>query len=397
MWQRIKNYYHLLQALLANLIYQFPSKKLIVIGVTGTDGKTTTCHMIYQILASAGKKVSLISSIFAAIGPKTYDTGFHITTPSPFALQRFLKKMLDSGSKYAVLEITSHGLYQNRVFGVDFTVGVLTNITHEHLDYHGTFDNYLKAKAKLFKNTKISVLNADDVSFDKIKKLAHGKIITYGIKKKPDFNLENFPIKLQIPGEYNYYNALAAASATSQLGVEKKNIAKTLSQFKSLAGRLEEIDEGQDFKVIIDFAHTPNALEQALKTLRKTNKGRVISVFGAAGERDRLKRPLMGEVSAKLADFTVITAEDPRTESAENIAEQIAEGAEKVGGKINKDYFVVTDRRKAVQFAITKLAKAGDIVGIFGKGHERSMCYGKTELPWSDQDEARKALKQIKH
>ncbi len=399
MWQRIKNYYHLLQALLANLIYNFPSKKLTVAGVTGTDGKTTTAHMIYEILTTAGARVSLISSIFAAVGPKTYQTGFHVTTPSPFALQRLLKQMVDAGSKFAVLEVTSHGLDQNRVFGVNFSVGVLTNITHEHLDYHKTYDNYAKAKAKLFKNVRWSVLNADDASFNKIKKLANGKIVTYGIEKKSDFNLKNFPIKLQISGEYNFYNALAAAAATSQLGVNKKTILTALSKFKNLAGRMEEIDEGQSFKVIVDFAHTTNALEQALKTLRKAlkakRKARIIAVFGAAGERDRLKRPAMGEVSARLSDLTVITAEDPRTENPEDIAKQIAAGCEKIGAKIGKDYFVVTDRRKAVQFAITKLAKSGDVVGIFGKGHERSMCYGKTEYPWSDQNVAKKALKQI--
>lgn len=397
MWQKIKNVYHLIRAYLACLYFGFPSKKLKVIGVTGTDGKTSTSHMIYEIFKNAGKKVALISSIHAIIGAKTYDTGFHVTTPDPVALQKFLKKIVKAGSEYLILEVTSHGLDQNRVFGISFEVAVLTNITHEHLDYHKTYDNYLKAKAKLFKQAKISVLNADDDSFGKIKKLLKGKIVSYSITKNADFTLKNMSLKLPIPGDYNLSNALAAAAATSHLGIDKNTIRKALSNFKSVKGRMEKVNLGQDFTAIVDFAHTPNGLEQALRTLRSlvSNKksSRLTSVFGAAGERDEAKRPLMGEISAKLADYTVITAEDPRTESAQEIASQIAKGCQKAGAIQNKNYFIIPDREKAIDFAINNLAQKGDIVATFGKSHEKSMCYGKTEYPWDEFQAVKKALK----
>ena len=273
MWQKIKNVYHLLRAFLACIYFGFPSKKLTVIGVTGTDGKTTTSHMIYEVLKSAGKNVSIISSIHAQIGEKTYDTGFHVTTPDPVALQKFLKKLVDSNSEYLVLEVTSHGLDQNRIFGVDFSFAVLTNITHEHLDYHKSFENYILAKAKLFKGAKVSILNLDDLSFSKIKKLTNGKIITYSIGKKADFAPKNFPLKLKIPGEYNLSNALCAAALATQVGISKRIITKALNNFQGVKGRMEEVDMGQDYQVIVDFAHTPNGLKQALKTLGSRVKG----------------------------------------------------------------------------------------------------------------------------
>src|SRR4030066_2492303 len=192
MWQKIKNVYHLLRAFTACIYFGFPSKKLSVIGVTGTDGKTTTSHMIYEILKSAGKKVSLISSIYAAIGEKIYDTGFHVTTPNPVALQRFMRKMVNEKTQYFILEVTSHALDQNRVAQINFKIGVLTNISHEHLAYHKNFKNYLMAKSKLFKNTKISILNIDDNSFEKIAKIAGGRVVIYGINKKAKFSFMQF-------------------------------------------------------------------------------------------------------------------------------------------------------------------------------------------------------------
>ena len=394
MWQKIKNTYHLLRAYAACIYFGFPSKKLTVIGVTGTDGKTTTSHMIYEILKSAGKKVSLISSIHAQIGEKSYDTGFHVTTPDPVALQKFLKKVVDSHAQYLVLEVTSHGLDQNRIFGIDFNFAVLTNITHEHLDYHKSFENYLLAKARLFKGAEVSILNLDDPSFFKIKKLVNGRIITYSINKKADFTPKKFPLELKILGDYNLSNALCAAALSTQIGISKKTITKTLNNFQGIKGRMEEIDSGQDFRVIIDFAHTPNALEQALKTLRSRVKGqgsRVIAVFGAAGERDRLKRPKMGEIAAKYADICVLTAEDPRGENVEDICEQIAQGLIKFGKKESKDFFKIYDRQKAIEFAVS-LAQKNDIVAMFGKSHEKSMCFGKKEYPWDEFKTVERAI-----
>ena len=407
MWQQIKNIYHLVRAFLASAYFHFPSKKVTVIGVTGTDGKTTTAHMIYGILKAAGKKASLISSVYATIGNQVYDTGFHVTTPDPVALQKFLKLIVGSGSEFLVLEVTSHGLDQNRVFGINFKVGVLTNITHEHLDYHNNYDNYLTAKAKLFRNVKYSILNADDASFAKIKRLVSGKIIAYSLKKSADINLNKFPLKLAIAGEYNLSNALAAAAAVSVLDVDKKIITKALSQFKGVVGRMENINLGQDFEVIVDFAHTPNALKQALATLRSKLKtknprllrgfggqAKLIAVFGAAGLRDSTKRPLMGEAAAKYADISVLTTEDPRTEKVEDICRQIASGLNKEGKKEDRDYYFVYDRSKAIQFAIN-LAQKDDIVATFGKSHEKSMCFGKKESPWDEFATVKKAIKKV--
>ena len=394
MWQKIKNIYHLLRALLACIYFGFPSKKLTIIGVTGTDGKTTTSHMIYEILKSAGKKASLISSIHAQIGEKSYDTGFHVTTPDPVALQKFLKKVADSRSEYLVLEVTSHGLDQNRIFGIDFDFAVLTNITHEHLDYHKSFENYLLAKARLFKSTKVSILNLDDPTFSKVKKRANGKIITYSINKKADFAPKNFPLKLKIPGEYNLSNALSAAALATQIGISKKIITKALNNFQGVKGRMEEVDLGQDYQVIVDFAHTPNGLKQALKALNsklQTPNSKLIAVFGAAGERDRLKRPKIGEVAASYAHISILTAEDPRRERVEDICDQIAQGLLKFSKKEGSDFYKIYDRQKAIEYAV-KLARPGDTVVCFGKSHEKSMCFGKKEYPWDEFKAVERAI-----
>jgi UDP-N-acetylmuramoyl-L-alanyl-D-glutamate--2,6-diaminopimelate ligase len=397
MLQKFKNYYHLVRAIIALFYFGYPARKLKVIGVTGTDGKTTTVHMISHILEKSGKKVGYVSSIEAHIGDQKADTGFHVTTPDPWRVQKLLKKMVDFGTEYAVLEVTSHGLDQNRVFGCNFSVGVLTNISHEHLDYHKTFENYVRSKSKLFKKAKISVLNVDDPNCNKILKIAKGKIITYGIKNSADYNIQNVQVKLRISGQYNLYNALAAAAAASVLGIKKEVILNSLTSFNSLQGRMEEIDEGQDFQVVVDFAHTPRALEEALTTLREMAKGKVIAVFGAAGERDYQKRSQMGQLAAKLADLSVITAEDPRRENIVDITKQIVKGFQKETALEGKDYFIVPDRKYAIEFALLKLAKKGDVVGVFGKGHEKSMCFGKIERPWSDQNEVRKALNKIRY
>lgn len=386
MWQKIKNIYHLAQAFFAAFYLQFPSKKITVIGVTGTDGKTTTVNMIYHILNSAGFKVSMISSIRAQIGEKSYDTGFHVSTPTPLQVQKYLNGAVEAGSDYFVLEATSHGLDQNRLAFVDFKIGIVTNITHEHLDYHKTLENYVKAKSKLFRNSKISILNADDKSFQVLKSNSTGRIVTYGIKNQSDFNLKNSEIKLKIAGVYNQLNALAALAATVSLGVTKEKALLALESFEGISGRMEEIDLGQDFKVYIDFAHTPNGLEQALKSLRLT---KLIAVFGAAGERDKTKREKMGSVAAKLADHVVITSEDPRSEDPQVICKQISKGMK--GKKEGKDYNIILDRQKAIEFAVN-LAGKNDVVGIFGKGHEKSMNIKGEEQPWDEFEVAKCAI-----
>jgi len=389
----INLFVHLPLASLALLFHQFPSRKLRIIGVTGTDGKTTTISLIYQILKEVGYSAAMVSSVFAKIGDEEIDTGLHVTSPDPWPLQNLLKKMVEKGVDYVVLEVTSHALDQFRVLGISFEVGVLTNVTHEHLDYHKTYENYLAVKAKLFDKAKIAVLNKDDESYkyleSRIKNHVY-RIISYGIRNEANFTPQIFPFKTRLPGEYNQYNCLAAIAATSSLGISGDKIRKGIASFPGVIGRMEKIDVGQDFQVIIDFAHTPNALEQVLKTLNeeKNKKSKIIVVFGAAGLRDVTKRPIMGEIAGRLANFAVITAEDPRTENVNNICNQIAEGCKKVKGKFK----IVADRQEAINFAV-RLAKKDDFVVVCGKGHELSMCFGTREYPWSDQEAVKKALK----
>lgn len=345
----INYFYHLPLAIMANILYGFPSRGLKVIGVTGTDGKTTTVHMIFEILKAAGKKVSTVSTISSP--------GLHVTSPDPFVVQKLIKEAVKEGSEYMVLEVTSHALDQYRFWGIKFEVGVITNITHEHLDYHKTFKNYYHSKLKLIKMAKIPVV--------------------YKRKK----------LKLKIPGDYNIENASAAIAVTTALGIDQVLAKKVVENFTGLVGRMEEVKNKKGIKIIIDFAHTPNALEQALTTLQKNCRGKLIAVFGCAGGRDEGKRPLMGKIATKFARYVIVTAEDPRGE-LDKINKQITQGI-----KTGVDFLVINDRQEAIDFAINKLAKKGDTVGIFGKGHERSMNLdGKHEIPWSDREATLKAL-----
>jgi len=409
---------HLPIAFLSNLFYRFPSSKLKIIGVTGTDGKTTTVNLIYHILKQEFP-VGMVSTVSAKIRNEEIDTGFHVTAPEPHLLQKLLLKMVREKIKYAVLEVTSHGLDQFRLWGVKFQVGVITNVTRDHLDYHKTYEEYLKAKARLFNGVKVAVLNGDDRSFEYLATKQQSnkatKIVTYGIKNKADFMPSSFEFKTPLPGEYNQYNCLAAIAVCSVLGVPDSKIKEAIASFNGVTGRMEEIKMGQEFKAIVDFAHTPNGLEQALKTLRQqqSNKAtkpctrryvakqqrrkdaKLIVVFGCAGLRDKGKRPMMGKIAAKYADLAVLTAEDPRTEDVNEIIRQISEGCEEFGGAEGKTFFKIPDRQKAIDFAVN-LAEKDDIVVVCGKGHEKSMCFGTKEYPWSDQESVRKALSNLK-
>lgn len=398
MWQELKNYYHLLQAIAANVFYGFPARELTVIGVTGTDGKTTTVNLIYHILKHVGYKVSMISTISAVIGGKTQEFGLHVTTPDAFTLQRCLRLAVDSGSKYMVLEVTSHALDQYRVFGIDFAVGVLTNITREHFDYHKTYDRYVEAKSKLLNNAKRVVLNRDDNSYkfveDRIKN--HGLIITYGIHNAADIMPEQFQFQTKLIGEFNTYNILSATAACRALKIKDEVILKGIRTFQSPVGRAEIVHE-DEFTVIVDFAHTPNALKQILLATRNImkDKGRLIHVFGSAGERDRGKRPQMGEVSAEFADIIILTSDDPRSESVEKISDEIAVGISKVkkeGAVQLQNVHKIPDRQEAINKAI-KLAGKDDFVVITGIGHVRGMPVKGKEIPWSEHEAVSLALK----
>ncbi len=410
-------------ATLAAAFYGFPARKLTVIGVTGTDGKTTTSNFIFHILKAAGLRVGMISTVNAVIGEQTTDTGFHVTTPEAPDVQRYLAEMVEAGLTHVVLEATSHGLAQERMAACDFDISVVTNITHEHLDYHGSYAAYREAKGRLFSylgetnpksrgNIHLAVLNFDDQSYEYLKSLSQSPIrqLSYGLSPEADIHAEGIThipsgLKFQISGadfsldvesrllgEYNVSNILAAVGATVVgLGVELDAAHAGIAALQGIPGRMEPIELGQNFLAIVDFAHTPNALKRALQAARPMTKGRVIAVFGSAGLRDREKRRLMAEVSAELADLTVFTAEDPRTESLDDILAEMALGAESKGGIENDTFWRVPDRGDAIRFALS-LAQLDDIVIACGKGHEQSMCFGETEYPWDDRTAMHAAL-----
>ena len=388
MLRSLKGLYHLLVAIYANIRFGFPSRKLTVVGVTGTDGKTTTTTLVYEIFRAGGFKTSMISSVNAEIAGKTYDTGFHVTTPSAYWVQKYLREAVDHGDTHMVLEVTSHALSQSRVFGVKFEVGVITNVTHEHLDWHKTYRNYLHTKLKLLKMARIAVLNRDEAEVYNvaIPFLRHKTLITYGIRRDAKISPKNYHFTTKLLGEFNQYNCLAALSVADAMNIPKKVALRAVAEFPGLAGRMEVLLR-KPFTVIVDFAHTPNAIEKALRTARAMTKKRIIHVFGSAGLRDRAKRPLMGSASSKYADVIVLTEEDYRTENVEAIMNEIASGI--IPGP---QVYKVQNRQHAIDFAC-KLAKPDDLIIVTGKGHERSLARGKTEYPWSDQTAVKKAMK----
>lgn len=406
---------------LAAAYHDFPSRKLTVIGVTGTDGKTTTSTLIHAILkASAHVRAGMISTLAADFGDgSTTDTGFHVTSPGAPHLQALLAEMVRRGVTHVVVEMTSHGLAQGRINGVNLDVAVLTNITHEHLDFHGTWENYRHAKALMFRmlllserthgQSKVAVINADDPSADYFAAIPAEERVLYGLGAAADVRAENVrylpshtafdingePFKLYLTGAFNVYNALAAICATrSGLRMTLDTVRRGLESVTAISGRMERIDEGQDFTAIVDFAHTPNALKQALTAGREMlpDGKRLLAVFGSAGLRDKDKRRMMAEIAAQLADFTILTAEDPRTESLDGILQEMADGCTSQGGVEGETFIRVRDRGRAL-FEACQRAGAGDIVMACGKGHEQSMCFGVTEYPWDDRDAMRAALR----
>lgn len=391
MWQKIKNIYHFFVAVLANIIFLFPSRGLTVIGVTGTDGKTTTANLIFHILKSSGKKAALVSSVGVEFKDKKISLPFHVTTPSSISLQRFIFKAKLAGVEYLVLEVTSHSIDQFRIWGIPFKISVLTNVTNEHLDYHKTYDNYLKTKLKLLKRSNVAVVNEDDASYEHVKKYTGSeskvKFITYGLSDISDINPTKYPYTSPfLVGKFNQYNTLAAIGVTKTLGIEDKDIKAAVKTFKTPVGRFD-IVYSNDFTIVIDFAHTPNSFHNLLTAVKEIAKGRVIHVFGSAGERDNLKRPLMGEISGKYSDIIVLTSEDPRSEDPNQIIEEIASGIKTKKPQVIK----VADRLEAIEAAI-QMAVKDDVVLITGKGHEKSINYGKGEEAWDEYSAVRRAL-----
>jgi UDP-N-acetylmuramoyl-L-alanyl-D-glutamate--2,6-diaminopimelate ligase len=399
----------------------FPARRLTMVGVTGTDGKTTTVNVLYHILRAAGRRVGMISTVNACFDDRTVDTGLHTTTPDAFDVQRLLEAMVRAGIDTCILETTSHGLAQHRVTACDFDVAVVTNITHEHLDLHGSLDAYRAAKAMLFEGLargarkpavpKVAVLNRGDGSYDYLHHYPADRTVTYSIHTEADVTASDVrytpagtqfvmhsphgecTVETALVGDFNVANVLAATAAAQALGVRCAAVRQGLGAFQGVPGRMERVDRGQAFAAIVDFAHTPNSLRQAVLSGRRlvAPGGRMILVFGCAGQRDEEKRRLMGRAAAELANYAVLTAEDPRTESVDTIIEAIAIGCREGGGVEGVAFERVPDRGAAVARAV-QLAGAGDVLMICGKGHEQSMCFGNVEYAWDDRTALAAAL-----
>jgi UDP-N-acetylmuramoyl-L-alanyl-D-glutamate--2,6-diaminopimelate ligase len=409
----------------------FPGRELVLIGVTGTDGKTTTANLIYSILRAAGIRSGLLSTIRAVIGEVEEPLALHVTTPEAPVVQQYLRRMVDAGLTHAVVEATSHGLAQHRVDAIDFDVAAVTNITHEHLDYHGSYEAYYAAKERLFSLAAAqwalptanrhkeqlrpaAVLNRDDGSYARLSALPGLRQLAYGLDAGADVTAREvsyeaagttfelvmpetvMEIHAQLAGDFNVYNMLAAAAAATALQIAPEAIREGLESMQQLSGRMERINEGQPFRVVVDFAHTPNALERAIEAARRMAgpEGRIITVFGSAGLRDVEKRRMMAEVSARQADLTVLTAEDPRTESLEAILAMMAAACRNAGGVEGASCWRIPDRGRAIYHALT-LAEPEDVVLICGKGHEQSMAFGTIEYPWDDREATRIALQSL--
>lgn len=406
--RKAKNIAHFLQAFGVKSLYQLKDKNLTIIGVTGTDGKTTTASLIFHILKTAGYNSSMISTVGAYFGNQKENLGFHVTTPSVFGIHKYLHKIgkNDGEKKYLVLEVTSHALDQYRVYGINFEIGVLTNVSHEHLDYHKTIENYMATKLKLLKIAKTAILNLDDISYSFMKERLNDKdMLTYSlVNDEADYTLNKFSFKTNLIGEFNYQNCLAAVAVAKKLGIEDEIIRKGLESFMPPVGR-QQIIQMSPFMVMVDFAHTPNAFESILRELKGQIEGRIIHVFGSAAKRDVTKRPLMGEISSQYSDIIVLTEEDPRDEKVEKINSDIEKG---IGGdfqyheidaisnekEMRKVYVKIPNRRDAIAFAL-RIAAKGDLVICTGKGHELSMNRGHGEEKWNEVEIVQEELKKI--
>jgi UDP-N-acetylmuramoyl-L-alanyl-D-glutamate--2,6-diaminopimelate ligase len=435
--QSIKNIYHLFQAILANVWYGFPSRKLKVIGVTGTNGKTTTVQMVARVLEEAGNpvkpdghrasKIAIASTINFKIGEKEWVNDTKFTTFSSFGLQKFLKKAAISGCEYAIVEVTSHALDQNRVWGVDFEVVVVTNVTREHLDYHETMEKYAEAKEKLFaaasKNPEgASVINLNSEYADNFLEYPASRIYGYylenqksKIKNKNDsakikiieaknikleinssqFSIHNFQFTINLPGEFNVENALAATCVGLSQNIPLEKISLALLKLEGVPGRMERIENNRGLEIIVDYAVTPDSLEKLYNHIKRFKKenAKIIAVFGSCGERDWGKRPIMGEIVACQADFAIVTNEDPYGEDPQKIIDEVFAGVNK-HKKENENAWRIFDRREAIKKAL-EIAEPEDIVVVTGKGAEETMAVGARRIPWNDPKVIREILSEI--
>lgn len=407
---------HLLEAILMNIRYGFPSKRMHVIGVTGTNGKTTTSMLIHRMLTEAGYKTGLLSTVAYGVGKDITPQVEHMTTAQAGLLQRRLRDFKRQGVEWVVIETSSHALAQHRVWGIPYEVAVLTNLTRDHLDYHGTFAEYGKAKIRLFQlaakhGKALGIANTDDpnaVAF--LDHTPHkvgygiesGDVRATDIKQSPLYTVyrasvgdDEYTIRVNIPGRFNIYNSLAAVAVGRELGLTRSQIEKGIAALEGVEGRMNVIDEGQTFKVLVDFASTPDGFERFFEAVRPMVKGKLIAVFGSAGRRDETKRSIQGAIAGRVADMVVVTEEDDRDADGIAILEQIAEGAQEQGKVKNKDLFLVHDREEAIGFALTQAKSADDMVVFLGKGHEKTIERADGVYPWNEADVVRAALQEL--
>ncbi len=386
-----------------------PSEHLQVIGITGTDGKTTTSFLGVELLRAGGRRPGMIGTVAADVGDERRPNDDRTTTPEALELQELLAEMVAAGNDSVVMEATSHGLALERTRNCRFDVGVMTTVSSEHLEFHGSLEAYHAAKARLFEEAPLAILNADEPTFGYFRERARDRFLTYAIEAEADFRARDLvsdadgsrftlhapswsgEVRLPIPGRYNVLNALAALAIAQGEGVDLEVAAAALARTAGVPGRMERIDAGQPFGVVVDYAHTADSLANVLRTLRPITRGRLIVVFGSAGERDLTKRPAMGRVAGELADLVVVTDEDPRLEDPRAINEQVAEGARAAGAVDGETLVVIGDRTAAIRHSIAVAGK-GDVILLAGKGHEASIFYDTRKLPWDDRAVAREAL-----
>jgi UDP-N-acetylmuramoyl-L-alanyl-D-glutamate--2,6-diaminopimelate ligase len=406
-------------ARLAAAFHGRPSTRLGVIGVTGTDGKTTTAHLTETVLRSAALATGSITTVGMRIAGESVPTESRLTTPEAPEVQARLASMVESGVRWAILEATSHGLVLNRLDEIAFAVGAVTNVTHEHLDFHGSTEGYRRAKAVLLERVRAAggtaVVNADDPGAVAVLAAAGAcRTVRFGLDAKDAdvralavaegstasaFRLVTprgeAEVELPLPGRFNVANALCAAACAHAAGLDAASIAVGLAAAEPVPGRMTVLDAGQPFAVVVDFAHSPAAVEQVLELLRRRHpEGRLVVVLGSAGQRDRLKRPLLGAIAGRCADYSIFTSEDPRLEDADAIIAEIGAGAVSAGGHRGETFACIADRREAIRHAFES-AHSGDCVALLGKGHERSIVWGDEERPWDELAVARSLLAEL--
>ena len=410
--------YHRLMGFLAANHYDYPASSMTVIGVTGTNGKTSTCFMIHNTLKMAGFRVGMMTTIGNAISDgELKSKGGHMTTADTWELNKQIADMRANGVQYLVLEVSSHALAQGRIMGVPIDIAVMTNVTPEHLDYHRTFARYRQAKMKLFKlaasNAKrggrgIGVVNADDPSaryFTRLVphpvtygiergdlKATRMKATTSGVEYYTRINKQSYHIKVHIPGDFYVYNSLAAVAACHVLGLTKQQIEQGISGLPGVDGRMNHLETGLGFDVIIDYAHTPDSYEKMFPGIRKATKGKIYIVCGAAGKRDKSKFPLMGKLAKQYGDLVILTEEDPQGE-VRPLSELLAKGIRQAGGHEGTDFIFIDDRTEAINYAINH-AQKDDVVLLLGMGHQRTIDRATGTEPWSDKEVAEKAIAQ---